>query len=234
MKKWIVVFSLLLMIMAKAISANLSADTVYLNLNDVNKLYASSTKNYPAVHDPSIVYNNNGSYYIFGSHNAIAKTTDLKNWSSVSNSSLFATQSSNGTITVTSYNNAFKTNMTKSVKVLKNGLKTDTTFGNFDAAAWSCAIPQNGTPWTVAGNMWAPDVIYNVAIKKWCMNLSLYGPKWNSTIILLTSDPYWWPLCLSRTSCLFRFPQYHRSEYFLEIDRSGAGDWCTDHVALKI
>lgn len=187
-KRIFVISMMLLMIIAKAISINLSADTVYLNMNDINKLYATTTKSYPGVHDPSVVYNNNGTYYIFGSHNAIAKTTDLKNWSGVSNSSLYATQSSNGTITVTSYNNAFKTNMTKSVKVLKNGSQKDTTFGNFDAAAWSCAIPQNGTAWTVAGNMWAPDVIYNVAMKKWCMYLSLNGPKWNSTIILLTSD----------------------------------------------
>jgi len=188
MKKGFFLSSMLtLMIVSKTLSINLSTDSVYLNLTEVNKLYTSTSKGYPGVHDPSVVYNNNGTYYIFGSHNAIAKTTDLMNWSSVGNGNLFGTQSSNGTVSVASYNNAFKTNMTKSVKVLKDGLKTDVTFGNFDAAAWSCAIAQNGTAWTLAGNMWAPDVIYNVALKKWCLYLSLNGPRWNSTIILLTS-----------------------------------------------
>lgn len=179
---------MLLLIVSKATSINLSQDTVYLSLTDINKLYTSASKNYPGVHDPSVVYNNNGTYYIFGSHNAIARTTDLKNWTGVGNSALYGIQSNTGAITVTSYNNAFRTNMTKSVKVLKGGIKTDTLFGNFDAAAWNCAIPQNGTAWTVAGNMWAPDVIYNVSMKKWCMYLSLNGPKWNSAIILLTSS----------------------------------------------
>lgn len=181
--------TILLMLFSKAQSINLSTDTVYLNLTEVNKLYTTNSKNYPGVHDPSVVFNNTTStYYIFGSHNAIAKSSDLMNWLSVGNSNLFGNQSSNGTVSVASYNNAFQTNMTKSVKVLKDGLKTDVTFGNFDAAAWSCAIPQNGTVWTLAGNMWAPDVIYNVALKKWCLYLSLNGPRWNSTIILLTSS----------------------------------------------
>lgn len=165
-----------------------SADTVYLTQTQVNTLFTTSSKSYPGVHDPSVVYNNNGTYYIFGSHNAIARTSDLKNWTSVGNSNLYGIQGSTGTVTATSYNNAFKTNMTKTVKVLKAGVPTDVTFGNFDAAAWNCAIDQDGKAWTVAGNMWAPDVIYNVAMKKWCMYLSLNGPRWNSTIILLTAN----------------------------------------------
>lgn len=36
-----------------------------------------------SVHDPSIV-SDNGTYYIFGSHLAVAKTTDLMNWSMIS------------------------------------------------------------------------------------------------------------------------------------------------------
>ena len=34
-----------------------------------------------SVHDPSIVWDNAGTYYIFGSHRACAKSTDLMNWS---------------------------------------------------------------------------------------------------------------------------------------------------------
>ena len=32
------------------------------------------------VHDPSIVYDNAGTYYIFGSHCAISMSTDIINW----------------------------------------------------------------------------------------------------------------------------------------------------------
>ena len=38
-----------------------------------------------SVHDPSIVYTN-GSYYVFGSHHAAARSTDLMNWTDVSSS----------------------------------------------------------------------------------------------------------------------------------------------------
>lgn len=36
-----------------------------------------------SVHDPSIVEGENGEYYIFGSHMAVAKTSDLMNWESI-------------------------------------------------------------------------------------------------------------------------------------------------------
>ena len=36
--------------------------------------------------------------------------------------------------------------------------------------------------------MWAPDVIWNKAMNKWCMYLSVNGDNWYSSIILLTSD----------------------------------------------
>ncbi len=38
------------------------------------------------------------------------------------------------------------------------------------------------------GNMWAPDVIYNTAMNKYCMYMSVNGDDWNSVIVLLTSD----------------------------------------------
>lgn len=40
----------------------------------------------------------------------------------------------------------------------------------------------------LSGNLWAPDVIYNTAMKKWCMYFSLSGDAFKSSIILLTSD----------------------------------------------
>lgn len=37
-------------------------------------------------------------------------------------------------------------------------------------------------------NLWAPDVIYNRALKKWCLYFSVNGDDWLSSIVLLTSD----------------------------------------------
>lgn len=39
-----------------------------------------------------------------------------------------------------------------------------------------------------SGNLWAPDVIYNKTMKKWCMYMSVNGCSWNSSIVMLTSD----------------------------------------------
>ena len=136
-----------------------------------------------SVHDPSIVDTGTGSYYIFGSHNAIARTTDLMNWSGVNNSGLFGVVNSSGKVVTASFEDAFVTNQTKKVTVLKNGVETEVTFGNFDAKAWMTA---HGT--TVAGMMWAPDVIWNKDMKKWCQYLSLNGDYWSSVIVLLTAD----------------------------------------------
>ena len=88
-----------------------------------------------SVHDPSIVDTGTGSYYIFGSHNAIARTTDLMNWSGVNNSGLFGVVNSSGKVVTASFEDAFVTNQTKKVTVLKNGVETEVTFGNFDAKA---------------------------------------------------------------------------------------------------
>lgn len=38
------------------------------------------------------------------------------------------------------------------------------------------------------GNLWAPDVIWNPAMNKWCMYMSINGVSWNSSIALLTAD----------------------------------------------
>lgn len=40
----------------------------------------------------------------------------------------------------------------------------------------------------LSGNMWAPDVIYNTSMNKYCMYMSVNGDDWNSVIVLLTAD----------------------------------------------
>ncbi len=40
----------------------------------------------------------------------------------------------------------------------------------------------------ITGNLWAPDVIYNPTMKKWCMYMSVNGDKFYSSIALATAD----------------------------------------------
>ena len=142
-----------------------------------------------AVHDPSVVVDGD-TYYVFGSHMGVSKTTDLRNWTSVTSesesSTLFGTTvSGSDAVTQVSYNEAFRNNAyTGKVTILVDGVETEVDFGTYDASAWNTAV----NSYNVQGNMWAPDVIYNETMGKWCMYLSLNGAKWNSSIILLTAD----------------------------------------------
>ena len=75
----------------------------------------------------------------------------------------------------------FETNYTTTVTV--GG--AEKTFGNFDAFAWSNASAAN---YEINGNMWAPDVVYNKKMQKWCLYFSINGDKWKSSIVLLTAS----------------------------------------------
>lgn len=67
---------------------------------------------------------------------------------------------------------------------------TNTTF--FKNIYADLAIPEKWSNTTngynLAGNMWAPDIIYNKAMGKYCMYLSVNGQVWNSSIVLCTAD----------------------------------------------
>lgn len=67
---------------------------------------------------------------------------------------------------------------------------TNTTF--FNNIYTDLAVPEKWSNTTngydLAGNMWAPDIIYNPSMKKYCMYLSINGQVWNSSIVLCTSD----------------------------------------------
>ena len=67
-------------------------------------------------------------------------------------------------------------------KVKKGGVEYDL---NFNAFAWSA---RGSEGYNVDGMMWAPDVIYNKKMGKYCMYLSINGDYWYSSIILLTAD----------------------------------------------
>jgi arabinan endo-1,5-alpha-L-arabinosidase len=141
-----------------------------------------TTRTRQSVHDPSIVVDED-SYYVFGSHMGVAKTTDLKNWTSVDGESTTSLLFANVDGQQVSYEDAFKENAYQGkVSVAReDGTTAKLDFGSYDITKW---IADN----TVQGNMWAPDVIYNTTMNKWCMYLSLNGAYWDSAIILLTAD----------------------------------------------
>ena len=115
------------------------------------------TLNRVSVHDPSIVWEPvSQTYYIFGSHRASAKTTDMMNWTAFTAPWATATSS----------------DATNSAALA-------------EAVKWS---KRGSTSYSVDGNMWAPDVIWNKTMNKWCMYLSVNGDNWYSSIVLLTSD----------------------------------------------
>lgn len=125
-------------------------DTITLTDTDLAAAYSETSVNRVSVHDPSVVYDGVGTYYIFGSHMAWAKSTDLKNWTSFTNN----------------INNNFET------------IFSD----NFTWAAMGDSV------YVPSGNLWAPDVIYNPTLGKWCMYMSINGCSWNSSIAMLTAD----------------------------------------------
>ena len=160
--------------------------------NDLANAYATQTIGRIAVHDPSIVMDvtgsnaNNPLYYIYGSHLGRARTNasfNYQKWNifktgeenAGTSNSLFADV--NGKLV--NFKDAYSTQLVKKVKNYK-GEEVD--FPNFDAHAWQ-AKGNN-----VKGMQWAPDVIYNRTMKKWCMYMSLNGDNWCSTIVCFISS----------------------------------------------
>ncbi|MBQ8456979.1 MAG: glycoside hydrolase family 43 protein [Prevotella sp.] len=128
-----------------------------------------------SVHDPSVVFDPaTSSYYIFGSHRAAAKSNNLMTWEA------FTAPWATATSTNAANAEAFTT--PQITKVTKGGKEYDL---NFDAQAWSA---RGNESYNVDGNMWAPDVIFNKKLGKWCMYLSINGDAWYSSIIMLTAD----------------------------------------------
>ncbi len=161
--------------------------------NDLANAYATQTiTGRIAVHDPSIVMDvtgsnaNNPLYYIYGSHLGRAKTYATDNyqiWNTFktgeentgTSNSLFADV--NGKLV--NFKDAYSTQLVKKVKNYK-GEEVD--FPNFDAHGWQYK------GYNVQGNQWAPDIVYNKTMKKWCMYMSLNGDHWCSSIVCFVSD----------------------------------------------
>lgn len=123
-------------------------------------------------HDPSIFMDTitTGTpqtpiYYIYGSHLGNGKTTAAKSYISWD-----AFASGEG---ATGVNKLF---------VDANG--NNSLYSN----VYGIAHDWQYTGYSVRGNQWAPDVIWNKKMKKWCMYMSLNGDHWCSSIVLFTSD----------------------------------------------
>lgn len=111
----------------------------------------AETTTHVSVHDPSIIKDpDTGMYYVFGSHMAWAKSSDLKNW-----------------------------------ETFTNNINSDYETIFASEFAWAALGDSVYDP---AGNLWAPDVIWNEEMGKWCMYMSINGCSWNSSIVLLTAD----------------------------------------------
>ena len=78
---------------------------------------------------------------------------------------------------------------------------TRTTF--FNNIYTDLAIPEKwsntSANYDLSGNLWAPDIIYNPLMKKYCMYLSVNGVDWHSSIVLCTADNVEGPYSYSGT-----------------------------------
>lgn len=115
-----------------------------LEFKTEDKAYAKRT----SCHDPGIFKDKDGTYYIFGTHIAMSKSSDLTNW--------------------TNLDDKFRQSFTEEAK-------TSIRAWNRDSGNWY-------------GYLWAPDVIWNDSMQKYCMYLSANGDDWVSNIVLLTAD----------------------------------------------
>lgn len=47
---------------------------------------------------------------------------------------------------------------------------------------------RGSSSYNISGNLWAPCVIYNTSMRKWCMYMSVNGSDWYSSIAMATAD----------------------------------------------
>lgn len=207
--------------------------TAQTNLSDADLTGAYSSRQYNkrvVCHDPSIVIDDvtnpsSPTYYIYGSHLGRGKTTADKNYQEWT---IFKTGEENATATnslfcntggvLVNFSQAYTTHAITSVKDYTG---KSVTFGNFDANGWQ----KKGN--TVKGMQWAPDVVYNKTMKKWCMYMSLNGGSWCSSIVCFTSDniegpwKYQGPVVFSGF-----FGKYTHNSY------ASANDWKNTDLAI--
>lgn len=130
-------------------------------------MYSNSNSQHGSVHDPSIIKNKNGEYYIFGSHISSAKSKDLINWTN------------SQTSIDTEFTNLLSVNGASWKDNLSEPLEWTT----------ACQEYMNYPADKIEFNCWAADVIYNETMGKYCMYAccSVWGTCY-SVIFLATAD----------------------------------------------
>ena len=119
-----------------------------------------------AVHDPSVVKSEDGTYYLFGTHGCAAKSEDMINWQSIASG--------------INDNNRL---LVKEGETLRGVLSEP--FGWTDAYQLSKGYDENN----LQTNIWASTVIYNKEMGKYCYyaSSSVWGTA-GSVIWFATSD----------------------------------------------
>ena len=119
-----------------------------------------------AVHDPSLIQSEDGTYYLFGTHGCAAKSTDLISWES------------------------FAGGINDSNRLLVPEGET-LRFALSEPLSWTDAyqLVRGADENELQTNIWAPDVIYNEEMGKYCYyaSSSVWGTP-GSVIWLATSD----------------------------------------------
>ena len=144
-----------------------------------------------SVHDPSIVQDKNGKYYVFGSHGCAAKSDDLRNWENVASG-------------VNDSNRVLVPEGSTLRKNLSEPLSWTDAFQE-----WTERDEEN---WET--NVWAADVIYNKTMGKYCYYAcsSVWGTV-QSVIWFGTSDSIEGPFENVKTVVYSGFGNQTRGKY---------------------
>lgn len=151
-----------------ATTVGTTAQTTELTATELNTAYTAAfsgaVPSRVSVHDPSIVIGYEADGKVYGT-NASGRT---KVYCVFGSQKAFA--KSYDLINWTTFTN----NITDDYATL---FATD--------AAWSAL---GSSSYDVNGNLWAPDIIWNEKMGKWCMYMSVNGDYFYSSIVLLTSE----------------------------------------------
>ncbi len=151
-----------------ATTVGTTAQTTELTATELNTAYTAAfsgaVPSRVSVHDPSIVIGYEANGKVYGT-NASGRT---KVYCVFGSHKAFA--KSYDLINWTTFTN----NITDDYATL---FATD--------AAWSAL---GSSSYDVNGNLWAPDIIWNEKMGKWCMYMSVNGDYFYSSIVLLTSE----------------------------------------------
>ncbi len=143
------------------------ASAIELTKSEIETLYNNyfnaTAYNYVSVHDPSVVIGYQTGSSITGEYSESATKVYY----------IF------GSHMAWAYSNDLE-NWTSFTNNINSSYAT--LFAN--PATWSA---KGSTSYDVSGNMWAPDVVWNKDMQKWCMYMSINGDYWYSSIVMLTA-----------------------------------------------